>query len=52
MAIARAFPHGCIGAYRVLGDSIDDAVGETFDKTATVLGLSYPGGRHWPAMKC
>jgi N6-L-threonylcarbamoyladenine synthase len=33
-----------IGAYRVLGDSIDDAVGEAFDKTATVLGLSYPGG--------
>jgi N6-L-threonylcarbamoyladenine synthase len=33
-----------IGAYRVLGDSIDDAVGEAFDKTATLLGLSYPGG--------
>jgi N6-L-threonylcarbamoyladenine synthase len=33
-----------IGAYRVLGDSIDDAVGEAFDKTATVLGLPYPGG--------
>ena len=35
---------GGIGDYRVLGDSIDDAVGEAFDKTATVLGLSYPGG--------
>jgi N6-L-threonylcarbamoyladenine synthase len=35
---------GGIGVYRVLGDSIDDAVGEAFDKTATVLGLSYPGG--------
>ena len=35
---------GGIGTYRVLGDSIDDAVGEAFDKTATVLGLSYPGG--------
>jgi N6-L-threonylcarbamoyladenine synthase len=33
-----------VGAYRVLGDSIDDAVGEAFDKTATVLGLGYPGG--------
>jgi N6-L-threonylcarbamoyladenine synthase len=33
-----------IGAYRVLGDSVDDAVGEAFDKTATLLGLSYPGG--------
>lgn len=33
-----------IGRYRVLGESIDDAVGEAFDKTATVLGLSYPGG--------
>jgi N6-L-threonylcarbamoyladenine synthase len=33
-----------VGCYRVLGDSIDDAVGEAFDKTATVLGLSYPGG--------
>ncbi len=33
-----------VGGYRVLGDSIDDAVGEAFDKTATVLGLSYPGG--------
>jgi N6-L-threonylcarbamoyladenine synthase len=33
-----------VGRYRVLGDSIDDAVGEAFDKTATVLGLGYPGG--------
>jgi N6-L-threonylcarbamoyladenine synthase len=35
--------HG-VGRYRVLGDSIDDAVGEAFDKTAKLLGLSYPGG--------
>jgi N6-L-threonylcarbamoyladenine synthase len=35
---------GGIGDYQVLGDSIDDAVGEAFDKTATLLGLSYPGG--------
>jgi N6-L-threonylcarbamoyladenine synthase len=33
-----------VGCYRVLGDSIDDAVGEAFDKTATLLGLPYPGG--------
>jgi N6-L-threonylcarbamoyladenine synthase len=33
-----------LGDYRVLGDSVDDAVGEAFDKTATLLGLSYPGG--------
>jgi N6-L-threonylcarbamoyladenine synthase len=35
---------GGVGDYRVLGDSIDDAVGEAFDKTATLLGLPYPGG--------
>lgn len=33
-----------IGRYTVLGDSIDDAVGEAFDKTAKLLGLPYPGG--------
>ena len=33
-----------IGRYRVLGESIDDAVGEAFDKTAKLLGLPYPGG--------
>jgi len=33
-----------VGRYRVLGDSIDDAVGEAFDKTASLLGLAYPGG--------
>jgi N6-L-threonylcarbamoyladenine synthase len=33
-----------VGRYRVLGDSIDDAVGEAFDKTAKLLGLPYPGG--------
>jgi len=35
-----------IGEYRVLGESIDDAAGEAFDKTAKVLGLPYPGGPH------
>lgn len=33
-----------IGRYRVLGESIDDAAGEAFDKTAKMLGLRYPGG--------
>lgn len=33
-----------IGQYTLLGDSLDDAVGEAFDKTAKLLGLGYPGG--------
>ena len=33
-----------IGRYRLLGDTLDDAAGEAFDKTAKLLGLSYPGG--------
>ncbi len=33
-----------IGSYKMLGESLDDAVGEAFDKTAKLLGLSYPGG--------
>lgn len=33
-----------IGQYRVLGESLDDAAGEAFDKTAKILGLGYPGG--------
>lgn len=33
-----------IGRYRRLGTTIDDAVGEAFDKTAKMLGLGYPGG--------
>ena len=33
-----------IGRYSVLGESLDDAAGEAFDKTAKLLGLSYPGG--------
>ena len=32
------------GKYKLLGESIDDAVGEAFDKTAKLLGMSYPGG--------
>ena len=33
-----------IGQYELLGESIDDAAGEAFDKTAKLLGLDYPGG--------
>ncbi|MBE0363049.1 O-sialoglycoprotein endopeptidase [Pseudoalteromonas ulvae UL12] len=33
-----------IGEYEILGESIDDAAGEAFDKTAKLLGLDYPGG--------
>ncbi len=33
-----------VGQYTVLGESLDDAVGEAFDKTAKALGLGYPGG--------
>jgi len=33
-----------IGQYEVLGETLDDAAGEAFDKTAKLLGLPYPGG--------
>ncbi|HET9113243.1 MAG TPA: tRNA (adenosine(37)-N6)-threonylcarbamoyltransferase complex transferase subunit TsaD [Burkholderiales bacterium] len=33
-----------VGRYRTLGDTLDDAAGEAFDKTAQLLGLDYPGG--------
>jgi len=33
-----------IGKYELLGESVDDAAGEAFDKTAKMLGLDYPGG--------
>lgn len=36
---AKAF-----GNYQILGDTLDDAAGEAFDKTAKLLGLGYPGG--------
>lgn len=35
-----------IGAYTLLGESLDDAAGEAFDKCAKMLGLPYPGGPH------
>jgi len=34
-----------LGDYRILGDTLDDAAGEAFDKTAKLLGLPYPGGK-------
>jgi N6-L-threonylcarbamoyladenine synthase len=33
-----------VGRYTLLGETLDDAAGEAFDKTATLLGLGYPGG--------
>jgi len=33
-----------LGSYRILGETLDDAAGEAFDKTARLLGLEYPGG--------
>ena len=33
-----------LGNYKILGESLDDAAGEAFDKTAKLLGLGYPGG--------
>ncbi len=33
-----------VGQYRILGETLDDAAGEAFDKTAKMLGLPYPGG--------
>ena len=39
-----------IGRYELLGQSLDDAAGEAFDKTAKLLGLGYPGGPALAAM--
>jgi N6-L-threonylcarbamoyladenine synthase len=33
-----------LGEYQIIGESIDDAAGEAFDKTAKIMGLDYPGG--------
>ncbi len=35
-----------VGSYDILGETIDDAAGEAFDKSAKLLGLPYPGGPH------
>jgi len=39
-----------IGDYQMLGESLDDAAGEAFDKTAKLLGLPYPGGPELAAL--
>ena len=39
-----------IGEYELLGESLDDAAGEAFDKTAKLLGLPYPGGPELAAL--
>ncbi len=39
-----------VGHYRILGETLDDAVGEAFDKTAKLLGLPYPGGPELAAL--
>ncbi|WP_432742432.1 tRNA (adenosine(37)-N6)-threonylcarbamoyltransferase complex transferase subunit TsaD [Methylobacter sp. G7] len=39
-----------IGRYQLLGESLDDAAGEAFDKTAKMLGLGYPGGPRLSAL--
>ncbi|MEP7181899.1 MAG: tRNA (adenosine(37)-N6)-threonylcarbamoyltransferase complex transferase subunit TsaD [Betaproteobacteria bacterium] len=41
---SQLFEVAGVGRYRLLGDTLDDAAGEAFDKTAKLLGLSYPGG--------
>jgi len=39
-----------VGSYRILGESLDDAAGEAFDKVAKMLGLGYPGGPQLAAL--
>jgi len=39
-----------IGTYRMLGETLDDAAGEAFDKTAKLMGLPYPGGPQLAAL--
>ena len=39
-----------IGRYRLLGETLDDAAGEAFDKTAKMMGLPYPGGPELAAL--
>lgn len=40
-----------IGEYRILGESIDDAAGEAFDKTAKLMGLIIQVARYWPSWR-
>ena len=39
-----------VGRYEILGETIDDAAGEAFDKSAKLMGLPYPGGPHLAAL--
>jgi N6-L-threonylcarbamoyladenine synthase len=39
-----------LGHYEMLGDTLDDAVGEAFDKTAKLIGIPYPGGAQLAAL--
>ncbi len=39
-----------LGRYRILGETLDDAAGEAFDKTAKLIGLGYPGGPELAAL--
>jgi len=39
-----------LGEYQLLGDTLDDAVGEAFDKTAKLMGIPYPGGAKLAAL--
>lgn len=39
-----------LGSYQLLGDTVDDAVGEAFDKTAKLMGIPYPGGAQLAAL--
>lgn len=41
-----------VGCYELLGDTMDDAAGEAFDKTAKLLGLPYPGGPALARLAC
>jgi len=41
-----------LGDYELLGETIDDAAGEAFDKTAKVMGLPYPGGKFLSDLAC
>jgi N6-L-threonylcarbamoyladenine synthase len=39
-----------LGRYRIVGETLDDAAGEAFDKVARLLGLPYPGGPELAAL--
>jgi tRNA N6-adenosine threonylcarbamoyltransferase len=41
---------GGVGRYRIIGETLDDAAGEAFDKVARLLGLPYPGGPQLAAL--